>query len=64
MSELDFVPSFDLNKNTGQNPWVHEISTFSNESVLKDFVNVNKDDLEQPLLAEESKEPEEFLDTW
>ena len=46
LSELDFVQSFDLNKNTGQNPWVHEISTFSNESVIKSFVQTNKVDLE------------------
>lgn len=46
LSELDYVPSFDLNKNTGQNPWVHEISTFSNESVIKPLPQLNKADIE------------------
>lgn len=66
LSELDFVPSFDLNKNTGQNPWVHEISTYSNESVVKEFKLVNKEDLEEPLLAEETKENgiDSIPDTW
>lgn len=45
LSELDYVPFFDLNKNTGNNPWVHEISSYSNESVLN-------------LVPEESKVPD------
>lgn len=26
LSDLDYVAFVDLNRNTGQNPWVHEIS--------------------------------------
>ena len=26
LSDLDYVPYVDLNRNTGENPWVHEIT--------------------------------------
>jgi hypothetical protein len=47
LSELDYVPHFDLNKNTGDNPWVHDISSFSSESIMAvSYVNKNTADLE------------------
>lgn len=68
LSELDYVPHFDLNKNTGDNPWVHDISSFSSESIMAvSYVNQNRADLEQPLLDNKNgdkEEEKENEDTW